>query len=296
MLLLSRHTTLTAVFVGATRGIGLATLRSFAHHIPEPRAIIIGRSAAKFASQLDSLSELNPAGSYTFLENNIELIADIDAICTTIIAKLEGQKIDLLFTSQGYISFAGRETNADGLDSSISLRYYGRVRFATQLSSHLAPQARVISVLAGGKEGHILVDDLDLERNYSIPQSMAQFSTMMTLSFDVFAKQNPDKRFLHIFPGNVATGLLGRSATGVLGVLMRWVVEPVLGFFSLKPEEAGERMVYYGTSEMYPRGSLSLDWDGEAKEVKKLVVYRQEDMEETVWEHNTRVFARALLN
>ncbi|KAK4541636.1 hypothetical protein LTR36_007780 [Oleoguttula mirabilis] len=290
----SRHA-LTAVFVGATNGIGLATLQAFAKHVPRPRAIIVGRSQAKFAPQLETLKQLNPNGDFTFLEADISLIKDIDTVCQTTLTRLgDATKIDILFTSQGYISFVGRETNADGLDNSISLRYYGRMRFAQNLLAHLSPRGRVISVLAGGKEGKIIEDDLDLERNYSIPQSAAQFASMTTLSFDHLAVQNPDISFIHVYPGLVSTGLLGRSATGVLGYVFRYVLEPILGLFSLKAEESGERMLYCGASEQYAKGSWSLDWDGAAKEEKVLKEYREKGWAERVWEHNQRMFERAL--
>ncbi|KAK5674900.1 hypothetical protein LTS10_012312 [Elasticomyces elasticus] len=288
------HSSSTAVFIGATRGIGLATLKAFAKHIPNPTAIIIGRNRTAFASELENLRQINPNGTYTFIESEITLIKDIDAVCETIKRKLNDSKIDLLVTSQGYISFAGRETNADGLDNSISLRYYGRVRFTQNLLPVMATHGRVISILAGGQEGKIIEDDLDLERNYTIPQSAAQFASMMTLSFDHLAAQNPEKTFIHAFPGLTSTGLLGRSATGVLGVVFRWVLEPLLGLFSAKAEDVGERMLYYGTAAEFAEGSWALVEKGASKEVEALKGYRETGWAEKVAEHNERMFERAL--
>ncbi|RMZ08623.1 hypothetical protein D0862_03892 [Hortaea werneckii] len=287
---------LTAVFTGATNGIGLATLRAFAKHISSPRAIIIGRSQTKFANELDNLRTINPKGTYTFLETDISLIQNIDQICQTIQTHLNGTKIDLLLMSQGYISFNGRETNADGLDTSISLRYYGRMRLAQNLLPSMSEHARVLSILAGGQEGKIIEDDLDLERNYSIPASMAQFASMTTLSFDHLAKARPEKSFIHVFPGLTSTGLLGRSATGVLGLLMRWVLEPVLGLFSSTSEEVGERMLYYATSGVYKaRGECwPLNEKGEPTVGDALKGYRERAWAEKIWEHDQRMFERAL--
>lgn len=249
------HDSLTAVLVGATAGIGLATLKAFAKHIPRPKALIIGRSQSKIEPELQNLKSINPNGEYIFFEADVSLIKNIDAVCEQI--KKQADSVDLLFTSQGYISFAGRENNADGLDNSVSLRYYGRVRFAENLLLIMSRTGRAISILGGGQEGKIVEDDLDLERNYSVSNSMNQFATMHTLAFDQLAAASPEKSFIHVFPGLVSTKLLSSSATGILGFLMRYLVEPFLALFvATTPEEAGERMLYYATSEQYAKGIL----------------------------------------
>ncbi|KAF2165079.1 hypothetical protein M409DRAFT_24467 [Zasmidium cellare ATCC 36951] len=292
----SSKQSLTAVFTGATSGIGKATVQSFAKHIPQPTAIIVGRSQKAFAPELENLRSINPDGTYVFLEEDISLIKNIDAVSQRIASTLQEKslKIDLVFLSQGYISFNGRETNADGLDTSVSLRYYGRVRFAQNLLPYTAPEARIVSILAGGQEATIIEDDLALERNYSVGNAMGHPACMLTLSWDAFAAQNSDKAFLHVFPGLTSTGLLGRSATGVLGLVMRWVVEPILKLTASKPEDIGERMFYYATTEEFEKGSWSLDWDGTPKENAVLKGYRERGFKDVVVEHNERVFERAV--
>ena len=289
----NKHESLTAVFAGATAGIGLATLRAFATHIPKPKAIIVGRSRSKFEPELQNLQSINPNGDFTFIEADVSLLKNVDSVCEQI--KKQVSSIDLLFTSQGYISFVGRENNADGLDNSISLRYYGRIRFIQNLLPIMSKNARAVTVLAGGQEGKIFEDDLDLEHNYSIGNSAGHFAAMLSLTNDKFAEQNPEKGFVHVFPGVVSTGLLGSSATGVLGYLFRWIVQPILSLFATKPEEAGERMLYYGTSEQYANGSKILDADGTEKAEKVLVEYRQRGMADVVVEHNQKIFERATL-
>lgn len=289
------HSSLTAVFVGATSGIGLATLQAFTRHIAQPRAIIIGRSLIAFQRSLDHLKTINPEGHYTFLEADVALIRNVNAVCNQIrsLLILESRKIDLLFTSQGYISFSGREENADGLDNSIALRYYGRIRFTENLLPLMSTNARSISILAGGQEGKIFEDDLDLKQSYSVVNAAAQFASMLTLSFDKLAEQDPEKAFLHVFPGLTSTGLLGRSAKGVLGFVMRWVLEPVISLFASRAEDVGERMLYFATTEKFATGSWSLDWDGTSKENAVLKGYRDRGLAEKVVEHNAKIFQKA---
>lgn len=290
------HETLTAVFGGATAGIGLATLKAFAKHIPHPKAFIIGRSRAKFHPELQNLKQINPDGEYTFFETDVTLIKNIDAVCEDIKSQLAGVsgngKVDLLFLSQGFLNFGARENTIEGLDINTTLRYYGRVRFTQNLLPIMTPHARALSVLAGGWEGKLFENDLDLETHYSFMNTMAHFTTTMTLAYDKLAEQNPEKSFLHVYPGLVDTGIVGRHKSGLVGWLIR-LVEAVLSWFAITPEEAGERMLHYATSEQFARGSWSLDWDGTPKAAKALVQAREKGMGDRIVEHNLKMFERA---
>ena len=286
---------MTAVFIGSTKGIGLATIKAFAKQIAHPKAIIVGRNRTQFAPEIDGLRALNSNGEYIFIEHEIALIKDIDDVCDLI--KQQVNQIKFLIVSQGYIGFGGRENNADGLDDSMSLRYYGRIRFTQNLLPIMAPGATAVSVLAGGMEGYIFEDDLDLERNYTIPNTMGHFASLHTLAYDKLAEQHPDKGFVHYSPGFVSTGLLGRSAQSApwwLKFLISWVLEPLCDVFSTSPEESGERVLYHATNELYGSGSWPLHWKGEKVEGKALVEYRERRFQDRVEGHNFRMFERAV--
>jgi len=77
-------------------------------------------------------------------------------------------------------------------------------------------------------------------------------------------------------------------------VFLRWVVEPVLSLLVSKPEEVGERMLFVATDKSSVAGSSSLDWDGKATEVNVLKEYRQRGFADKVWEHNEKMFERAV--
>jgi hypothetical protein len=151
-------------------------------------------------------------------------------------------------------------------------------------------------VLAGGKEGKIIEDDLDLEMNYSIPASAAQFGSFTMISHDYLAALSGDsgRQFSHVSPDLVKTGLLGRSAKGVLGSLIKWLVEPVLGLLSLSVAEAGEMMLFYSTAARFGAESLSLDWIDKVTDEKTVAGYSANGWAAKVWEHNEKMFARAL--
>lgn len=96
---------LVGVFVGATGGIGASTLRELTIRLSAPRFYVIGRSETKFVAQRDELLALNPSAIITFLQAEVSLLRDVDAVCKTIAAKEE--YVDLLFMSAGFLAFGG---------------------------------------------------------------------------------------------------------------------------------------------------------------------------------------------
>lgn len=98
---------LTAVFVGATRGIGQATVKQFAKRANAPTIYLIGRSKAAAANQLEELHSLNPAATINFMDAQISLMKEVDKVCQEITAK--EKRVDILCLSPGYITLGGKE-------------------------------------------------------------------------------------------------------------------------------------------------------------------------------------------
>jgi NADP-dependent 3-hydroxy acid dehydrogenase YdfG len=124
---------LTAVFVGATAGIGMGTLIQFAKHAYSPKVYIVGRSKKSAQPLLDKLTTSNPQGTFLFLETEISLTKNVDRVCEEISSK--EKKLDLLFMTPGYLSFEGRNGNGTRLHVKIhinvSSRNFGRNRSIT---------------------------------------------------------------------------------------------------------------------------------------------------------------------
>lgn len=97
---------LVAVFVGATSGIGMGTLKQFAKNAYAPKVYVVGRSKSAAQPLLDEITNSNPQGIFVFLETEISLMKKVDEVCEEI--KSRESKIDLLFVSPGYLSFEGR--------------------------------------------------------------------------------------------------------------------------------------------------------------------------------------------
>ncbi len=95
-----------AVFVGATSGIGLGTLKEYAKCAQGAKAYIVGRSKRAAEPLLNELKTSNPEGTFEFIETEISLIKNVDLACDEI--KSKEKKVDILFLSAGFLSAGGR--------------------------------------------------------------------------------------------------------------------------------------------------------------------------------------------
>ena len=102
----SKQPGLVALFVGATRGIGLSTLKHFTRSGHNPSIYIVGRSQSSFSHLLEQLKRMNPEARLIFIETDISLIRNVDRTVEQI--SLEERKIDILFMSPGWMKFGGR--------------------------------------------------------------------------------------------------------------------------------------------------------------------------------------------
>lgn len=90
---------LVAVFVGATNGVGEATIRQFARYVPKPRVYLIGRSQEAGNRITKECKELNPEGEFIFISKDTSLIRNVDKICDDL--KRRETTINLLFLTIG---------------------------------------------------------------------------------------------------------------------------------------------------------------------------------------------------
>ncbi|KAH7203272.1 hypothetical protein BKA60DRAFT_527227 [Fusarium oxysporum] len=247
-----------AVFVGATRGIGLATLKALTRALPNPRFYVIGRSKARFAGELALLNEYNPNAAIQFVEAEVSLIKGIDGVCERIM-NLE-KHVDLLFMSPGSLAFGGPHYTEEKLDLCFALSFYIRMRLIERLLPMLmqAPHPRVLSVLAGGHEGPLFTNDGDIglrkKGSYTAPRAVNQVTTLHSLVFMYLVSHYPKLSWLHVHPGWVATTFLSDllHSAGIVGVLAGKIALPVYRFIAMSEEECGRRQAEYALSGRYP--------------------------------------------
>ncbi|KAK9460854.1 uncharacterized protein V1516DRAFT_624597 [Lipomyces oligophaga] len=241
-----------AVFVGATSGIGRISLIDFVKYTSQPRIYIVGRSRDAAELILTELAEINSGGEYHFIYGDVSLLSTVDDVCAEI--KIRERYINLLFQSQGTLDITS--VTSEGFSLFQALSYYSRMRFTTNLLPLLqaAPSLRrVVTVLAGTKEGPIWAEDIP--GNRATPwRARGHVASMVTLTLEQIAIQAPNISFIHDYPGHVKTPLV-RTMKGVIGNVMKAILIVLPLFINMDQmpiEDSGERHVYLSTSSMYP--------------------------------------------
>lgn len=319
----SRLPSPVALFVGGTSGIGRSTLRQLALSTNAPKAYIVGRSESNAQPLLKELHQMNPRGSFNFIETDVSLISNVDKACESI--KQQEKALDLLFMTPGGLSLVGRRETTEGFDKLFALRYYARMRFTQNLLPLLeaaeTQPGRVVSVLGGGFEGKINADDLDLKHNYNIVSCAMHSVTMTSLAMEHLAASHRAS-FVHVYPGLVGTNIYTNSFPPPLAAVYNYGMWPLMYPFSVNINESGQRHLFYATSDHYPAnnlvssgetasragtkaavgsdgtlgsGAYLMNWKGETFAAgKNMQALRAQGMAHKVWEHTTDLLSRAV--
>lgn len=297
----------TAVFAGATSGIGLAAIKALLQSTTSSKIYIIGRSQANFAPTLAKLQDLNPSAQLVFIEAQVSLLREVERVC----AIIRGQEavLDLLWLSQGGLSLAGHEVTPEGITANYAIMQYSRTLFMYKLMPLLnkSADARIISILAAGKEGAVNTTDIGLSdpKNDGFFSAMRQGVTMMSLVMRELSLENPSVSFIHTNPGMVSTAVhhkLAETMTGYLAPLswlLKWGLIPVVYFFGWTAEEAGQVGLYELTNERYSASSgknfFRLSENAENAGASSILSkYIEDGTQRRVWEHTMEVYEKVL--
>ncbi|KAI1365592.1 NAD(P)-binding protein [Xylaria arbuscula] len=247
---------LVALFVGATSGIGEATLKKFAQYTVNPRVHLIGRSREAADRIVAECQVLNPRGQYVFRQTDVSLIRNVDKVCKDI--KAEEECIHLLFMSCG-VPNMDRAKTAENVHLLAAVNYYARIRFIQNLLP-LVQRApgfrRIVTVGGGSHEAELDTNDFPALK-IPVEKFRGHLTSLVTLGLEGVAQAVPDVSFIHDYPGTVKTKLLDGFP------------EEVLKTFQYVPiEECGERHLFLATSAKFPPASgkdagVSLEDGGE---------------------------------
>ncbi|OAL36272.1 hypothetical protein AYO20_04430 [Fonsecaea nubica] len=199
--------------VGCTEGIGLATLHAVLRHTSAPTIYLVGETA-RLETLKTSVQSLNAAanivpiaGGGAVSDEDSNLVSYAQDAAREIVA-LNPARLDLLIMSS--TTSSSSSLTGKGIDRIICAEYYARMRILVTLLPllRLAASPRVVTVLAGGREGWVNVDDLGTTRTTE-PSTTAAAATMTTLFFEHLATQAENDKivFLHVNPGVVFGGI-----------------------------------------------------------------------------------------
>jgi NAD(P)-dependent dehydrogenase (short-subunit alcohol dehydrogenase family) len=174
----------TAVFVGGTSGIGRAMAEAFAAQTKgRANIILIGRNKAPADETIAGFptipSELESTVKHEFVQCDASEMKNVHNICQELLSRID--KINILVLSIGGVAFRRKDT-AEGLDTSMVLRYYCRAKFITELLPLLSKakaageDARVLSILGAAKGREVDLEDPGLQ-NWSSGRAMSTTAT-----------------------------------------------------------------------------------------------------------------------
>ncbi|THW69377.1 hypothetical protein D6D19_08419 [Aureobasidium pullulans] len=233
---------LVAIFVGATNGVGEATVRQFAKYASAPRVYLIGRSQDAGTRIVNECRALNAKGEFTFISEDTSLMRNVDEICETI--KQKEKSVNLLFLTIGTLQTG--KTTVEGLHYPAAIAVHARNRFINNLLpliNNATSLRRVISIQMDDFQGWHM--KLMANRDHA--------ASITTLSLESHHKDNPKVSFVHNFPGVIKSGIT-RGTSGVVLTALKAVVRIFGSLLYMPAEEAGDRHVFLSTSARYCAG------------------------------------------
>ncbi|KAI9654944.1 MAG: hypothetical protein M1821_005697 [Bathelium mastoideum] len=243
---------LVAVFVGATNGVGEATVRQFAKYAPKSRVYLIGRSQEAGNRIVNECKALNPQGEFIFMSKDTSLMRNVDEICEDI--KSKETSINLLFLTIGTMQ-TGRKTD-EGLHYPAALTVYARSRFISDLLpliNNATGLRRIVSVFVGCLEGQVKMDDFQ-GWHMKLMANRDHAASIMTLSLEAHHRDNPSVSHIHNFPGVVRGGIT-RGTSGVLMTAFKALFSVIGPIIYMASDEAGDRHLFLCTSARYAAGT-----------------------------------------
>ncbi|KAG8892518.1 hypothetical protein FRB99_002667, partial [Tulasnella sp. 403] len=171
----------TAVFVGATSGIGEGTARAFAIATKGNAHIFICGRNKESAEKVIASFPKSPTSQYEFVQCDASLMKNVVAAAAEIKSKIN--TINYIVLSQGIMTMNGFTPTSEGIDVKLALHFYSRWKFVDELMPCLenavkeGQEARVSSILSPGYGAPLDTEDLGLKKNYTLPRAASQAPT-----------------------------------------------------------------------------------------------------------------------
>jgi NAD(P)-dependent dehydrogenase (short-subunit alcohol dehydrogenase family) len=169
----------TAVFVGGNSGIGRAMAEAFAKQTKgRANIIIVARNKEAAEDVIAGFPSPPPASEsggvvikHEFISCDASVMKNVHDTTQELLRRLD--KINILVVTAGGLA-TSRVDTADGVDASLALRYYARAKFIEELAPFLSKakaageDAKAMTVLAAAQGAEVNLDDLDLDKKWSM--------------------------------------------------------------------------------------------------------------------------------
>ncbi|THY69856.1 hypothetical protein D6C87_05076 [Aureobasidium pullulans] len=302
---------LTAVFVGATSGIGEYAIRSLAAHYGKNLSLI--RDVNVAYEEIKKLVGESSASKGAVTCIDLLVMSHVDF-------HIGGRRgmlsLEMILSVIAY--HVDRAETLEGLNKTMSMLYYSRMRFTTNLLPLMrsSETAYVISVFGAG------LDENDMSfrnaKRYNMSRARTHVIVMKTLFMEKLAAQNVGKvSFVHVYPRLVITPAFGNQDLPTWFRAVWTVAKPFVKYaIAISPKEIGERILYLSSSALPPKdfhahagdktiklalstdgiiggGAYACKHDAETIDVQaKYKSLRASKVDEKVWEHTLSVFSQ----
>ncbi|KAH7105377.1 NAD(P)-binding protein [Auriculariales sp. MPI-PUGE-AT-0066] len=236
-----------AVIIGGTAGVGAAVAEVLAQRTEgRSHIVLVGRNEVAANDVIAKFPKPVDGGKYEFVKCDVSSMRNVGVVTKQLNERLG--KVNYLVMSAGILSLAGRRPTEDGVDFKLALHYYSRFKFAREMAglvekaAEKGEPARVLSILDPRYGGAVFLDDLSLEKNYSVKNAANIGTTYNNAAAVELAKRHPTVSFIHASPGAVQTDIIkGLPLVARLGLQL---FSPLLKLVTIKPIESGENLVY----------------------------------------------------
>jgi len=283
----------TILITGATSGIGKETAKALAqqgHFV-----IIHGRNLEKTQAVCQEIKSETGNNNIDFLISDLLLLSDVKRMADEFKQKYE--KLDVLLNNAGGVFSKERETNAEGLEKTMTLNI-----FAPVLLSHL-----LLDVLSKSSSGRIInvssivhkapykpdLSDIQLEKDYSYPKAYSHSKLYLIWLTQRMAYELKEKGFANIAvnslePGVAASAFGQNSDKGFL-------LNLAFKIFFRKPffgssEQAAKASIYLATSQEVENVTGKF-FNHKTKMVQPDEKYYSPENEKIVWDYCMQIVA-----
>ena len=210
----------TVVVTGASDGIGLECASQVAA-MPGHRVVLVGRTPAKLEAAVARIAQESPGAELASYTCDFAHLDDVRRLAAHLLRDLD--RIDVLISNAGTV-FDRRTVTEDGFEATFAVNHLAGFLLVEVLLDRIvasAPARIVITASTGHHQGRLDLDDLAMERGYTIMRAYSRSKLANVLHARELARRlaGTGVTVNAFHPGTVATSIWAGAP---------WYARPVL--------------------------------------------------------------------